>query len=1177
MGDDLSRPASVVFVVACPGSDLQSIARLVADFGLWTVPDAGRDTRGPAGDLSRFNDTLLADLDASRTAPAMVPHLELWRKLEHRADEARRVFAAASEVAAAPQDGQPIFWVDSRNMMLAPFWKKVLGAEVSVVLVHRHPADVAAELSGDGLSSEDALAVWDEYNRMGMSLWHDLSGIIVARDDVTGPGAPGLERLLGFLDRMGCKPDEAAVAAARAGAGSTGPDPAEDPDRGVPSRFLVLHRVLAGADSEGAVEPSAVVNEVANYYDQDYYEDYGNPGDAPYLPGEPQWVDFFAMVAGRIVEDLAPRTVLDAGCAIGFLVDALRQRGVEAWGVDVSEWAIAHVPDSVRDYCSVASLTEELEGQFDLVTMIEVIEHLPDSVADQVVGNLARHAGAVLFSSTSTGFEEATHINVRTPDHWADLFASHGFFRDFGYSVDYISKDAILFRRSAPGVNELVIGYEQALWTTREHLQGILDDVVPERDALLRGTADHAEPTTHLGNNLGELEQELEGARSRLADLERRRSAEMHATQVELLRREHETTGLHQALNAARLAATANSAEIERIEATKVFRYSSGLRRLYGRVRRRSVRAGSSATDEVESRPEHPKLSFDEWAATYDVLGDADRKALRLRCNAIADPPLISVILPVYNTPPQYLREAIDSVRSQLYPHWELCIADDASTDPQVLAIADGYATEDSRITVVRRTENGHISAASNSALGISTGRWVALLDHDDRLREEALALMAIAADEHPSAGLLYSDESIVDAEGNRLSAYFKPDFDPLLLLGMNHVCHLAVLRADLVEEVGGFREGLEGSQDWDLLLRVSELLDRDQVVHVRHLLYDWRSHPASTAQSLAAKPYAANSGLRAVVDHLERTHQDATVATIPALGWNRVRWPLPDEPPLVSIIVPTRDGKWLERCLTSVWGLTTYPNYEVVVVDNGSASHKTLAFLQVNEGRLTVIRDDRAFNYSRLNNEAVARARGSIVCLLNDDTEVITPDWLDEMVAQVLRPGVGAVGAKLYYDNGTVQHAGVVLGIGGVAGHVHRGLDRLEIGYFGRAVCVQQLSAVTGACMVVRREAWEQVSGLNETDLAIGYNDVDFCLRLGEAGWTVTWTPYAELYHHESLTRGSDVEGANAERLSAEGRYMHEIWGMRLREDRAYNPNLTLVYEDFSLAFPPRIGRVEP
>jgi GT2 family glycosyltransferase len=669
-----------------------------------------------------------------------------------------------------------------------------------------------------------------------------------------------------------------------------------------------------------------------------------------------------------------------------------------------------------------------------------------------------------------------------------------------------------------------------------------------------------------------DLAIQLDQAKVALRELEERRVAEGVAVQEELLRRDRDTAGLHLALEQSQALAQASAAQVAAIEATKVFRYSARMRRLYGRLRSRGPGPEVSTAPAVPETAPEPRLSFAAWTERYDTLGDDDRKAIRFRVNQVADPPLISVLLPVFNPPEEYLREAIDSVRDQLYPHWELCIADDCSTEPYVHDVLDEYTRTDGRIKVLRRSENGHISAASNSALGLATGQWVALLDHDDRLREHALALVALAAEADPEAAVIYSDENVIDARGERLAHYFKPDFDPLLQMGMNHICHLAVVRNDLLEAIGGFREGFEGSQDWDLLLRATEAVAPAQVHHIPHILYDWRSHPASTAQGLSAKPYAADAGRRAVTEHLARTGQKATVLPVPALGWNRIKWEVPDPAPLVTIIIPTRDGKWLERCLQSIWTHTTYPNYEILVMDNASRSSRTLELLRGLDGTVQVIRDERDFSYSGLNNAAAAVARGSLLCLLNDDTEVISPDWLDEMVGQVLRDGVGAVGAKLYYDNATVQHAGVALGIGGVGGHVHRGLDRLQIGYWGRAACAQYMSAVTGACLLVRKDVWEEVGGLDDEHLSIAYNDVDFCLRLREAGWRTVWTPFAELIHHESLTRGPDLEGANADRLSREGRYMQQRWGGLLRNDPAYNPNLSLVYEDYSLSVPPRV-----
>ena len=504
----------------------------------------------------------------------------------------------------------------------------------------------------------------------------------------------------------------------------------------------------------------------------------------------------------------------------------------------------------------------------------------------------------------------------------------------------------------------------------------------------------------------------------------------------------------------------------------------------------------------------------------------------------------------------------------------ELCIADDNSSEPYVSGILAEYEAVDARIKVIRRDTNGHISAACNSALSLATGDWIACLDHDDTLAEHALAMVVTALADHPEAGIVYSDEDKLDASGIRQSPYFKPEFDPLLLIGENYFNHLSVFRRSLVTEVGGYREGYEGSQDWDLALRVSELLTADLVLHIPHVLYHWRAHESSTAFTVSTKPYAVDTGRRAVMEHLERTGRSGRLTGIPKSGHNRVTWDLPPELPLVSIIIPTRDGTLLERCIESVLAFTTYPNFELVVVDNSSRTLPTLGYLRANEDRVRVIRDEQAFNYSAINNAAVAKTSGAIVCLLNDDTEVISGDWLTELVGHVLQPGVGAAGAKLYYDDGRIQHAGVVLGMQGVAGHSHRLFDRLSAGYFGRLQVAQHTSGVTAACMVVRREAWDQVGGLDGQNLPIAFNDVDFGLRLREAGWGVVWTPYAELFHHESVSRGPDDVGPRASAFAREVDYMQKRWGPQvLRLDPYYNPNLSLTVEDFSLAWPPRVS----
>jgi GT2 family glycosyltransferase len=533
--------------------------------------------------------------------------------------------------------------------------------------------------------------------------------------------------------------------------------------------------------------------------------------------------------------------------------------------------------------------------------------------------------------------------------------------------------------------------------------------------------------------------------------------------------------------------------------------------------------------------------------------------------------PAISVAMPVFNPPVDMLRDAIESVRSQIYPSWELCIADDCSTDPEVRALLAECEESDPRIKVIRRTENGHISAASNSALGLVTTSWVACLDHDDVLAPHALAMVALAIAEHPDAGLVYSDEDKLDQSGIRRDPYFKPDFDPLLLLGQNFVSHLSVFRKDLVDRAGGYREGYEGSQDWDLTLRVTELLDPHQVIHIPHVLYHWRVHATSTASLVTAKPYAVKAGQRAVADHLERTDRDAArVERIGQIGFNRVSWRLRVPPPRVSVVVETTDGPHLPRCLNSLLAFTMYPDFEVVVVDNSSRDLGTLEYLRGNDHRVTVMRADLPGNHSAVKNLAVAQTSGDVLCFLSDNTEVISGEWLAEMVAQLWQPDIGAVGAKLYYADGRVEHGGMLLGVKGIAGRAHRLSDRLSVGYFGQLQLAHRMSAVSEACIVVRREAWAQVQGFDEKTLPDEFSDVDFCLRLREAGWDVVWTPYAELYHHESQL--DDRDKADTETFARAAAYMETRWGFSgLRRDPYYNLNLSLDAEDYSLAWPPR------
>ncbi len=566
---------------------------------------------------------------------------------------------------------------------------------------------------------------------------------------------------------------------------------------------------------------------------------------------------------------------------------------------------------------------------------------------------------------------------------------------------------------------------------------------------------------------------------------------------------------------------------------------------------------------------------YDDWVRLYDTLSDTDRAEIRRHIEDFAHRPKISVVMPVYNPDPRWLERAIETVQGQLYPDWELCIADDASPNPAVRELLKRMAARDPRIKLALREKNGHISASSNSALALATGDFIALLDHDDELPEHALYHVAAAVNEQPDADILFSDEDKIDEAGRRYDPYFKPDFSPDLVLSQNAVSHLGVYRRSLVEKAGGFRLGYEGSQDLDLLLRCAELTEPTRIRHIPHILYHWRSIPGSTALAGSEKSYAWKAGRQAVADALERRGVKADVGDAAYGAYWRVSYALPATPPRVSLIIPTRDRLTLVRnCVRTILEVTDYPDIEIVIVDNDSVEPETLAWFDeaVADPRIRVVRQPGPFNYSRLNNAAAAVATGSILGLVNNDIEAFEPGWLREMVGHALRPEVGAVGCMLYYGNDHIQHAGIVAGMGGIAGHVHRMLPRGHGGYFGRAAVTQNLSAVTAACLLVRRDVFQEVGGLDEQNLAVAFNDVDFCLRIRERGYLVTWTPHAQLYHLESISRGSDFTPERRPAFEREIAYMERRWRDLLPADPYFNPNLSLSHTDPTPAFPPRV-----
>jgi GT2 family glycosyltransferase len=546
-----------------------------------------------------------------------------------------------------------------------------------------------------------------------------------------------------------------------------------------------------------------------------------------------------------------------------------------------------------------------------------------------------------------------------------------------------------------------------------------------------------------------------------------------------------------------------------------------------------------------------------------------DRNRIRKEIEAFPCRPLISVLLPVYNTDEIWLRKCLDSVLAQLYPHWELCIADDASTMPHVHPVLEEYRVRDGRIRVIFREVNGHISAASNSALSLATGEYVALLDHDDELTPDALFQIAYLVNRRPETDMIYSDEDKIDAEGRRHSPLFKPDWSPDTFLSLMYTCHLGAYRTALVRRIGGFREGFEGSQDYDLVLRLTELTEG--ICHIPKVLYHWRSIAASSAARFQAKDYAQDAGLRAIREAMQRRGEEALVEPIAGLsGRYRVRYRLRDRPQ-VSIIIPTRDlSALLETCLTSIFEKTVYDPFEVIIVDNNSREAETRDLFgrwkEKEPSRFRVAPLPIVFNFPALINEGVRNAAGDLVLLLNNDIEVVSEDWISEMAAQAMRPRVGAVGVKLLYPDDTVQHAGVVLGVGGIAGHSHKYFANDRSGYYDRLRITANCAAVTGACLMVKKAKFLEAGGFDEA-LPVAFNDVDFCIRLLKAGYYNLCLSHLTLYHHESQTRGPEDTVEKQIRFRNEIELMKARWGDFLENDPFYSPHLTRDREDSSIS----------
>ncbi len=532
--------------------------------------------------------------------------------------------------------------------------------------------------------------------------------------------------------------------------------------------------------------------------------------------------------------------------------------------------------------------------------------------------------------------------------------------------------------------------------------------------------------------------------------------------------------------------------------------------------------------------------------------------------------PKISIVVPLYKTPEKYLRQLVDTVKEQTYPNWELCLSDGSGENSPLTSFLKKLEAEDERIRVVYNEKQLQISENTNAGIEIATGDYIAFADHDDELTPHALFECVKALNKNRDIRLLYSDEDKMSMDGHKFfQPHFKPDYNPDLLCTVNYICHLFVVKREIIDKVGVFRSEFDGAQDYDFIFRCVEAVDPSEIYHITKILYHWRCHEDSTAENPESKTYAFEAGKRAIEEHYRRTGINAEVLQGEFLGLYRTRF-IRDHDPLISIIIPNKDHiDDLKRCMDSIDQKSIYKNYEYIIVENNSTDEKTFQYykeLEAQNPKAHIVYWDREFNYAAIHNYGVSFAKGEYILLLNNDTEIINEDCLEQLLGYCMRNDVGAVGARMYYEDDTIQHAGVVIGFGGIAGHCFVLQPRGTTGYCHRIICAQDYSAVTAACMLVKKSAFDEVGGLTE-ELAVAFNDIDFCMKLRQAGYLIVYNPYAELYHYESKSRGLEDTPEKVARFNKEMQIFERRWPDIMRDgDPYYNPNLTLKSQDFSL-----------
>jgi len=996
-------------------------------------------------------------------------------------------------------------------------------------------------------------------------------------------------------------------------------------------------------------------------YNKNYYET--SCGDVSYLDSE-HWVKFFGNIADKIIETINPKTVLDVGCAAGYLVAALRDRGVEAYGIDVSEFAISCAREDIKPYCRVCSALEPLPDdfpkKFDLVITIEVAEHLYEEDCEKFIENICTFSENIIFSSTPDDFAEKTHLNVQQLEYWAKRFAKHGFFRKLIYDASFISPQAVYFTKKEVKYERLVEDYERHIRILSRTISNRKTHISPKHlskiylDIGYGFSENESVFTVEIGENgyvshTVQLPRNVKSVRFNPVDDKLCIVENLLITSNEGVENPINVNGIHvdefdifdNTDPQYTLDLEGRSVEWIKIEALIYVFENADIQPIFAKFRSISslkeaiierdrenkelkilLQEKEEETDaenqirELETELQRWKYMYNEictsscWKITKPIRLIMDTAKRMLKSNIITyklyrgfkcirehgiiytmqllkmklrnekryrniaasmgadmdpenqiscivdDSIKFSVIVPLYNTPEKYLREMIQSVIYQTYANWELCLADGSDSEHAYIEdICMKYAQKDNRILYKKLSQNLGISGNSNACVEMSSGDYIVLLDHDDILQPNALYENARAISE-THADVLYSDEDKITEDGVRHLPFFKPDWSPDLLYSQMYICHLLVIRRDLFNKIGGFDSDFDGSQDYDLMLRLCEKTDK--IYHIPKILYSWRETHNSTALNADSKPYAHLAGKRALDRHLKRKYGEYAHAEDSEYTFvYDARFDLLKDAPLISIIIPMKDNHSLtDRCIRSILKKTIYQNYEIIILNNNSEeeeSYRWFESIKKTDSRIKVIDANFGFNWSRLNNYGMKYANGEVYVFLNNDTEVITEDWLNRLAENALRDDIGVVGALLLYSDNTIQHAGVVVGVRGWADHIFKGMQPIHYGCpFVSPMVNRNVLAVTGACMAISRKTIRKIGDFNENFTICG-SDVEICIRAYEAGLYNLYNSRVKLLHLESKSRDSYIP-ENDFKMSA---LCYDYY--RENGDPFFNPNLSI------------------